>query len=146
MESAAFGDQTVESPTIEQPLENLESTSEMPSLADPDDDATRISGDSTAEIDLDDLGLDLEALAQAGLDDVDDDRGAADAGYSDLEATRESPAGGTDELEATGRNFLEDLPDDEASETSILPAVDAADGNDATSEMPALEATGKNPA
>ena len=68
MESTAFGDQTVESPTIERPLDSLESTSEMPSLADPGDDATRISGDSTAEIDLDDLGLDLEALAQAGLD------------------------------------------------------------------------------
>lgn len=135
-------DHTVESPTVERPLDSLESTSEMPSLSDAGDDAQRSSGDATAEIDLDDLGLDLEALAESGLADTDEESSSRDW---DTDATSEQRALGSD-LDETGRNFLDDGPADETAETGIMEGPDAGE-LDATGEMPSMEeATGKNPA
>lgn len=118
-------DPTVESPTIEQPYDSMDSTSELPSKKE-------YSTDATAEIDLDDLGLDLQDLAASGLGDYDDTGG----GYSDLDPTAESGAlAANDDDDATGRNLGpgDDLDVDEALA--------------ATGEMPALDdATGRNPA
>jgi pilus assembly protein FimV len=146
---AAAADSTIESPTIERPLEDVDGTSELPSISASDDDAERWGGDATAEIDLADLGLDLEALAKAGLDeDLDDgDEDAIDLDLSDLDQTSENKALQPDlEVDVTGRNpALDD--EDESSSTGLHERFDAAEDEGATSEMPALEeVTGKNPA
>lgn len=127
-------DATVESPTIEQagldtdstveqPMGNLESTSELPALGK-DDLETQLAGlddagDATAEIDLDDLGLDLDGLAG----DMDDDNLLSD----------DEPTGTSlrDDLAETGRNpQIEDDADD--------------DGDvDVTVENTLLDATGQ---
>jgi pilus assembly protein FimV len=138
LESRARSD-TIETPTIEQAFENVESTSELPTLVEPGDDALR-AGDATAEIDLDDLGLDLDDLAAGGLGEAGDD-------FAELDETRESGMlGANDDLDATGRN--EGLDDDlETAATSRYGEFDL-DALAATGEMPAGldEATGKNPA
>ena len=70
-------DSTVETPTIEQQFDVLTGTAELPSLDDTlggmIDDAGQ-STEETAEINLDDLGLDLDGLDEtevASLDDLD---------------------------------------------------------------------------
>ena len=93
---------TVETPTIEQQLEDLGGTAELPSLDDVGDEvaAAAESSDSTAEINLDDLGLDLDGLEEtelaASLDDLDDT----------AETTALSDDTGINEAltEATGKN------------------------------------------
>jgi pilus assembly protein FimV len=111
---------TVETPTIEQQFDALEATGELRAIGDDertmlasfddDDDQT----DGTAEINLDDLDLDL-----AGLDDADisanfeDD----DMDLSDLDDTSESRTLKYDDnLAETGRNLaLDDIDDTEST-------------------------------
>ncbi len=96
---------TAETPTIEQQFQTLEETGELPSLAG--DAASKIASldagtkpvDVTAEIDLDDLGLDLEGVAEASF-------------ASDLDDTTEH-----EDLAATGKN--EELDVDAGSDTGI---------------------------
>ncbi len=70
-------DSTVETPTIEQQFDTLSGTAELPSLDDTLGGAIEDAGQSTeetAEINLDDLGLDLDGLDEtevASLDDLD---------------------------------------------------------------------------
>jgi pilus assembly protein FimV len=71
-------DSTVETPTIEQQFDSLGGTAELPSLDESAlGDAIENhgqSGDETAEINLDDLGIDIDDLAEtelASLDDLD---------------------------------------------------------------------------
>src|SRR5690606_31116882 len=147
-----MGDNTVESPTLEQRVEDLDGTSELPAMSQSDEDEARWAGDATAEIDLDDLGLDLDALAKSGLGGdfneghLDDgDELAANTDFSDLDETSENRALQPD-LEATGRNTALD-DDDENADTGLHERFDADELLSATSEMPALdEETGKNPA
>ena len=80
---------TAETPTIEQQFDVLSGTAELPSLEDTLGDAVEGAGQSaeaTAEINLDDLGLDIDGLAETELASLDD-----------LDATSESAA-----LEDTG--------------------------------------------
>jgi pilus assembly protein FimV len=139
MESPTMESPTVESPTAERPLEDMEGTSELPSLSrSEDDDEGRWSGDATAEIDLDDLGLDLDALAKAGLDGNFDDQDelAANTDFADLDDTSENRSLQPDRAE-TGQTTEHDVDAD----------FDLDEALSATSEMPALdEETGKNPA
>ncbi len=116
---AADEERTVESPTLEQPFENPEGGAARP--------RKETSTDATAEIDLDDLGLDLDDLTAAGLG-LDDDGPGGD--YADLDATAESGVlAANDDDDETGRNLSLD------------------DALAATSEMAALDdATGRNPA
>jgi len=108
---------TVETPTIEQQFATLEATGELPSLAD--SEATALANlddddgkDSTAEINLDDLDLDLAGFGEAGMsadaDDVID--------LSDLDDTSESRTLQFDnDPDSTGRNLSLDDFDDTAS-------------------------------
>ncbi|MGB5345003.1 MAG: FimV/HubP family polar landmark protein, partial [Woeseia sp.] len=86
---------TVESPTIEQTMSGLDSTAELP-IASNDLEARLNSlddgrGDETAEIDLDDLGLDLETL-----------RGEVSGSDEDLlESTNEAMPDFSDDLAET---------------------------------------------
>ncbi len=120
-------DETAESPTIEQvgPGQNLDSTTELPVARD--DIEAKLSelregeaSDATAEIDLDDLGLDLGALG-AELDNPNDD---------------EDTAAGDDLRDATGLTQI--LPDEES-----VPDEGEVGDDDATAMGPGLAAEGR---
>jgi len=75
---------TVETPTIEQQFDDLGGTAELPSLDDVGEDVAAAVGaasEATAEINLDDLGLDLDGLEETELASLDD-----------LDSTAETPA------------------------------------------------------
>jgi pilus assembly protein FimV len=146
IESAEMSENTMESPTIKQPMEDFDGTSELPAISESDDEG-RWASDATAEIDLDDLGLDLDDLAKSGLNFDDQDEVAANtdfSDFSDLDATSERRA--QPDFDETGKNVgLAD--DDEDADTGVHVRFDTDDATGATSEMPALdEETGKNPA
>lgn len=138
-------DETAETPTIEDQLTGqfadldatgelpgvdeaatADVTSEMPSIGDDEattlasldeDDTPARATDATAEIDLDDLGLDLDTVA-ADLDDTSTSQ-ALDLDALDATGTNEALS----DVDPTGRNEVVD--DDEvdlASETSLLEA------------------------
>ena len=140
-------DDTTESPTIEEQLAGLEATGELPALSD--NEATEVASlddepraaDATAEIDLDDLGLDLDAMQGS----LNDDEATAD--LTGLDDTSESPAF-DDALAATGRNEVLDELDitgtnealsDAPGSTGFHDALDVDDALTATSELDALE-------
>jgi pilus assembly protein FimV len=94
----AASDETAETPTIEQQFDVLSGTAELPSLDDTLGDAIQGSGqsaDETAEINLDDLGLDVDSMAETELASLDD-----------LDATGQMEAldEGADLTEVTGKN------------------------------------------
>jgi pilus assembly protein FimV len=126
---------TVETPTIEKQFEVLEATGELPALGRPRE--TGPSPDATAEIDLDDLGLDLDSLAEASL--------AAD--LDDLADTSESRALKVDDLDATGSDYLPDDDEPTGQNTALgEPAADTGKtgiqkGIDRTAAIEADEAT-----
>jgi pilus assembly protein FimV len=120
---------TLESPTIEQQFDVISGTGELPSIDDTLGAAIETSGqssDETAEIELDDLGLDLP-----GLDGLDETEVASLDDLDDLEATA-SQAELEDEI--TGVNEV--LPDAEATQVASDIATDV--GIDAN----LLDATG----
>ena len=90
---------TVETPTIEQQFDDLGGTAELPSIGDVADDA---AADATAEINLDDLGLDLDGLEETELASLDDlDSTAETTALSDDTGINEALG---DVADATGRN------------------------------------------
>ncbi|MEX1266183.1 MAG: FimV/HubP family polar landmark protein, partial [Woeseia sp.] len=138
-------DTTMESPTIQQRSSyDADNTSELPALSD-DDETTTFGArgdrsDQTAEIDLDDLGLDLDSL---GGDVADGDTGIMSA----LDDTGTRRAWDDDTDDETGRN--ERLDDDADSDTQRNQAIDD-DLKNATGETQVLSEdfaveTGRNP-
>jgi pilus assembly protein FimV len=138
---------TVETPTIEQQFEGLGSTSELPSL----DEDLLDSGqetDATAEINLDELDLDItgtnEALEDTGinealadLDDIsvagsDDDSGAT----SISETLNLDDIQDLDSIDSTGMRLAPD-------ETGASPMLRAEEETDASLDIDLLEATGR---
>ena len=133
----AASDETAETPTIEQQFDVLSGTAELPSLDDTLGDAIAgagQSGDETAEINLDDLGLDVDSMAEtelASLDDLDA-TGRLEALVDDLD----SPVADLiveDLSEVTGKNPEIDLDSTGAQ---------AALGSDETGINEALSETG----
>ncbi len=135
---------TVETPTIEQQFEGMDSTSELPSL----DEATVASGqaaDATAEINLDELDLDItgtnEALDDTGineaLSDLDDLTGKNEAVDPDATGLGEALNLGDiqDEADATGMRLAPD-------ETGATPLLHAEEETDTSLEVDLLDATG----
>ena len=121
---------TLETPTIEQQFAGLSSTSELPSLDDTFGAAPESSSqaaDQTAEINLDDLGLDLDGLEETEIASLDD-----------LDATGELPAIG-DLSDLTSRNAV--IDPDATGEQTILRS-DATDINEDIDDAALLEATG----
>jgi pilus assembly protein FimV len=104
---------TQESPTIEQQFDGLSGTAELPSLDGTLGGAIESSGqsaDATAEINLDDLGLDLDGMAETEV-----------ASFDDIDATGELP--GLDDLaEVTGKN-----PEIDPESTGIRTALNIED-------------------
>jgi len=114
---------TRSTPTIEEQFAGFDATSELPSIPDAVDEAIADSGrasDETAEINLDELGLDLDSLDEtevASLDDLDDlDDTALAADEDDLDITSSQQI-----LEDTGIN---EALEDTAAQTGKNPEVD----------------------
>jgi len=160
VESPAVGtdddlDTTMESPTIEQRSSyDADSTSVLPAISD-DDETTTFGtqsdrSDATAEIDLDDLGLDLDSLggdvadgdtgilsalddtgtSRAWDDDSDAETGRNERLHVDADSDTQSDVTVDDDLKnATGETQV--LPEDFAVETGRNTRVDIAD-DDAT--------------
>jgi pilus assembly protein FimV len=138
----------------------------LPSISDPLDEAISDSGqatDATAEINLDELGLDLDGLAEteiASLDDIDDFEETELASFDDddITSSREilEDTGINEALpdlaEATGKNPEID-PDAtgvqrsiDADATGMTEALDIETALSSTSEMRlAADETGQNP-
>ena len=152
---AAIGESTVETPTIEQQFDSFDATGQMSKLTSlADDDATELASlddetdgpDDTAEIDLDDLGLDLDALTKTGLAEDLADEDEPGATEYDPDATSENEALNLDSLAATGRNpQLGEM--DESGATGLHAAADIQDQLDETGEREfgSSDATGRNP-
>jgi pilus assembly protein FimV len=132
-------DSTGESPTIEDQFDGLGATSELPSVSDSVDEAIADSGqtaESTAEINLEELGLDLDELEATEVASLDD--------FDDLEPTE---VAAEELIDATGSQ--EELGDMGLGDTSLNEALDDTSLNEAladTSLNEALEDTGINEA
>jgi len=121
-----------ESPTQEQQFE-MDATGELPSIDEPRRPEIP-STDATAEIDLHDLGLDLEDLDDTELGGVFDDDG-----ISDLDDTSTSQQLEVDEeFDITGTDIGYD-EDDSLAETGRNEAVQDDDSLDSTSRNKALD-------
>ncbi|MCK5325742.1 MAG: hypothetical protein KAJ57_07030, partial [Woeseiaceae bacterium] len=154
---------TVESPTIEEQFAGLDSTSELPSIPDAVEEAIADSGlssDATAEINLEELGLDLDALDVTEVASLDDELDITssqeildDIGIPEiLEDTGLNEVIPEDAIEATGRNPEVD-PDAtgvqkslDADTTGLTEVLDIEEALSSTSEMRlAVDETGQNP-
>jgi pilus assembly protein FimV len=127
----ASPESTVETPTIEQQFSGLDGTSELPSIDESFGDAA-IPTDSTAEINLDDLGLDVADLDATGTNEILDDL---------ADVTGKNPE---IDLDQTGVSVALDLPEDSLGGDLDL---DLEDALSSTGEMRlATDETGASPA
>ena len=132
-------DSTVETPTIDEPIGDVEGTSELPSLDETLGQAITDSGlDSaaTAEINLDDLDLGIDDLAETELASLDD---------LDATGTNEALSDDvfTDTGSVTGKN-----PEIDPNTTGVREGLDLGElfDLDATGEMRlAADETGRSP-
>jgi len=146
---------TVESPTIEQQFETFDATGELPVIADPNE---ALPGtDETAEINLDDLGLDLDSLSDSSLaeeigdtDDTSisqvlptaDEYAATGTDIADLDKTGENPS--LDDAGDTGQTGIhEGLDIDSTGLQNALPDLDEPDDTDVGLDTSLLDATGQ---
>ena len=134
---------TVETPTIEQQFAGLEGTSELPSLDEALGDAISEGGhdsDATAEINLDDLDLDITGTNEA----LDDDTGINEALTDFDDATGNNPeiddefGFGDLDTSSTGMRLAPD-------ETGRMPFLDVEHETDTDTgiDLDLLEATGR---
>lgn len=154
-------DDTAESPTIEQQLAGIDEHEETTRLDDeevtavaPVDEAR--TADATAELDLDDLGLDLDDMQSSLNDDLADDalddtsRSAAlDLDVDDPEATGrnevlDEDATGTHDVAAaaTGLHAVADL-EQTLAETGEMPSLDISETGEVEFDSSLLDATGQ---
>ena len=119
---ASLSDETASTPTIEEQFDGLSGTAELPSLDDTIGDAIEASGqaaDATAEINLDELDLEIDSMAEtelASLDDLDSTGKMEQLVESSIDEAVEDPGS------VTGKN-LEIDPD----ATGVQEALDAGD-------------------
>jgi pilus assembly protein FimV len=141
-------DTSAQTPTIEQQFD-MEATGELPAFSETptsdDLESPAVLSDATAEIDLDDLGLDLDSLGDTGLAADDDELlgESDDAIVADdqLDVTgRNEALPDADDLDATGR--IEALDAGELDSTSTREGLDIESDIEATSMQEALDATG----
>jgi pilus assembly protein FimV len=164
--SAALKSSTVEMPTIEDPFGDLDDTSERRSPAAKSGKGAGAPGrstDATTEIDLDELGLDLDGLAETELASLADDDATELASLDDLDQTGTNEQ--LDDRADTGRNpqvgtddtnlmAALEIGDDEFSstrtgmrlapdETGVHPARSVAEETDGDIDPDLLAATGR---
>ncbi len=135
---AADSDKTVETPTVQRPLDDDDagSTAELPAAgAAQDDEAIGTDAAETAELNLDDLGLEIDDLPEselAALDDLDDLADDEDTGqHEDLDLEKLIKPDDTGEMR---------LAKDETGSTPALQPEDEATDVDIDSEL--LDKTG----
>jgi len=122
-------DSTLETPTIESPIGQFEEDAGV--------------ADQTAEIELDDLGLDLSGL-DAAAEMMDE--GDQDAGDGDDEIADSSLAAETLQVEVDSLEALDDTSQHEALGVGIDEVLGDADDSDPTGEMPQIGDTEEQPA
>ncbi|MDH3374590.1 MAG: hypothetical protein OEM85_14590 [Gammaproteobacteria bacterium] len=133
-------DSTLEAPTIEEQFEVLSGTAELPSIDEAFAGAAQ-SADATAEINLDDLGLDIDSLAEtelASLDDLDatsESEVLEDTGINEAIADASAVTGRNLALDPDATGMQVGLSDD----TGVREALDVEDALAATSEMPGFD-------
>jgi len=141
---------TVETPTIEDQFAGLEGTSELPSLDSALGDAiadTGMDSDATAEINLDELDLDItgtnEELSDTGineaLDELGDDLSEETGKNPELDVPLDSDDADEfdfGDLEETGMRLAPD-------ETGRMPLADVEQETDTSIDLDLLEATGR---
>lgn len=138
---------TVETPTIEQQFDVMSGTAELPSLdeglgdqAAADDQA----GDATAEINLDDLGLDVDSLAEtelANLDELDvtgNMEALSDTGIHEQSEDVAAVTGKNPEIDPDSTGVREALGSDEETVESLVTDTGINEAPDPT----LLDATG----
>jgi len=139
---------TVESPTIEQQFADSEGTSELPSLDDEFEGAAADAGQDvaeTAEINLDELDLGLDELAEtelASLDDLDSTgtNEALESLSDDVFADTGSVTGSNPEIDPSSTGVHE------SPDPGVFGDLDEARDDDATGEMRlAADETGRSP-
>ena len=124
--------ETSRTPTIEQQFD-MEATGRMPAMPKPARRETP-SLDATAEIDLHDLGLDIDDLEETAmaddlddltLGDIDDTAASEQFGEDDFDPTgRHAALDEDDVLSATSRNETIEITDDDTGVTGELPSLD----------------------
>jgi pilus assembly protein FimV len=140
---------TAETPTIEQQFQ-MEATGELPALSEPD--LAVPETDATAEINLDDLGLDIGDLDETAVEtdigvddpvaDLEDTAVCQTLKIDDLDVTGTNEAVEDDVLDATGRNPA--LSDDEATQMASLDdEYDTGEDTDVGIDTSLLDATGQ---
>jgi pilus assembly protein FimV len=139
-------DTTVESPTVESPLGAADATSELPSIEE-ESAGDAIEPAETAEINLDDLDLDIDQFAETELASLDDD-------LDDFEDLGDVEAAGTEEAIDEDADEAVDLealikPDDTGEmplakdDTGVIPPMkDEHEETDVDIDDSLLEATG----
>ncbi len=144
---------TQETPTIESPAMSGDETSELPAVSMDNGD---MRSDQTAEIDLDDLGLDLDSLEESGersatvlhlrsgddAKDLDDDlldRTGETQVLSDEDATLLAPSSSYDTTGDEDATMMAPVDPDFAA-TEALPE-NEDDDTESTGRMPALGGT-----
>jgi len=155
------GEPERDTPTIEEQFSGLDATSELPSIPDAVEESTAEpapSSEATAEINLEELGLDVDSLDETevasfddieDLDELDDDDVTASQKILDPTSLNETLE---DSAEATGRNPEVD-PDStgiqesfDPDDTSFNEELDIEQALSRTSEMRlASDETGQNP-
>jgi pilus assembly protein FimV len=164
----AIDEATLETPTVEQPFPGADDFSELPSLDEDLSEAITDSGQdaaATAEINLEELDLDIAGLEETELADLDDlDETGTNEILKDLEdlasETGSNPEVDPDEFDldespvaddtGIGEGLdLSDLEDDDSDEmrlapdeTGMMPSLDAVEETDANLDSDLLEATG----
>jgi len=127
LESAQYEDSTVETPTIEQRIAAARESSG--------------ASDQTAEIDLDDLGLDLEDLRDETLGGTLDDDATMLAGAPDFESRRDDEEAGTEDLEEERAPAARGSAAGDRDATAEVPHFGTSGGRDLdmTSELESLD-------
>ena len=130
---------TVETPTIEQQFSGMEGTSELPSLDDTLGDAVTDSGqdaEATAEINLDELDLDISGTIISGTDTTGSNEELEDTGINEALGDVE---------DETGRNLAIDRDETGIGEALDLDDLEDFDEFDATGLRLAPDETGRMP-
>ena len=142
-EMPAASEPTVETPTIEEQFAGLDGTSELPSLDTALGGAIAGSGidsDATAEINLDELDLDItgsnEALSDTGINEALGDPNEATGKNPELDVSVDPDEFDFGGLEETGMRLAPD-------ETGRMPLADVEEETDTSIDLDLLDATGR---
>jgi pilus assembly protein FimV len=147
-EMPVAAESTVETPTIEQQFQGMDGTSELPSLDEVAADSGQGS-DETAEINLDELDLDITGTNEA-LEDTGINEALADLSELADDSPEDSSGGATASNETLNLDDIQDLDSIDSTgmrlapdETGASPMLQAEDETDTSLDIDLLDATGR---